>query len=80
MNKLQRISLTASIVLIAIVVIFFKYRNYVTNPWTRDGQVCAQVIQVTSRVSGPIVSLPIEDNQFVKAGDLLFEVDPRALL
>jgi multidrug resistance efflux pump len=28
-------------------------------------------------VSGPIVALPIKDNQFVKAGDLLFEIDPR---
>jgi multidrug resistance efflux pump len=28
-------------------------------------------------VSGPIVDLPIRDNQFVKAGDLLFEIDPR---
>jgi multidrug resistance efflux pump len=54
-----------------------KYRDYVVNPWTRDGQVCAQVIQITPRVSGPIVDLPIRDNQFVKAGDLLFQIDPR---
>ena len=49
--------------------------DYVTNPWTRDGQVRAQVIQITPRVSAPIVRLPIKDNQFVKAGDLLFEID-----
>jgi multidrug resistance efflux pump len=58
------------------------YWDYVTNPWTRDGQVRAQVIQITPRVSGPIVKLPIKDNQLVKAGDLLsgdllFEIDPR---
>ena len=39
--------------------------------------VRAIVIQVTPRVSGPIVKLPIKDNQLVKAGDLLFEIDPR---
>jgi multidrug resistance efflux pump len=49
----------------------------VVNPWTRDGQVRAQVIQITPRVSGPLVKLPVVDNQFVKTGDLLFEIDRR---
>jgi multidrug resistance efflux pump len=69
--------LTAAIVLIAIVLGLAKYWDYVVNPWTRDGQVRAEVIQVTPRVSGPIVNLPIRDNQPVKLGDLLFEIDPR---
>lgn len=77
MNKPQRIGLTTITVLIAVSVAFFQYREYITNPWTRDGQVRAQVIQVTPRVSGSIVNLPIKDNQFVKAGELLFEIDPR---
>jgi multidrug resistance efflux pump len=69
--------LTSIIVLIAVVVIAMKYWDYITNPWTRDGQVRAQVIQITPRVSGPLVNLPVVDNQFVKAGDLLFEIDRR---
>jgi len=69
--------LTSIIVLIAVVVIVLKYWDYITNPWTRDGQVRAQVIQITPRVSGPLVKLPVVDNQLVKAGDLLFEIDPR---
>ena len=32
---------------------------------------------IVAQVAGPIVSLPIEDNQIVRAGDLLFEIDPR---
>jgi multidrug resistance efflux pump len=68
---------TAIIVLIAVLVVVIKYRDYITNPWTRDGQVRAQVVQIAPRVSAPIVNLPIEDNQLVKAGDLLFEIDPR---
>jgi len=63
--------------LLAVVAILVKYWDYVTNPWTRDGQVRAQVIQITPRLSGPIVKLPIKDNQLVNAGDLLFEIDPR---
>jgi len=69
--------ITGIIVLVAIGVFAIKYWDYITNPWTRDGQVRAQVIQITPRVSGPIIKLPIKDNQFVKAGDLLFEIDPR---
>lgn len=68
---------TAVVVLVAGLVALNKYEAYVKNPWTRDGQVRAYVIQVAPRVSGPIVNLPIKDNQFVRAGDLLFEIDPR---
>jgi multidrug resistance efflux pump len=74
---LLRYALTGAVVLVAVGLVFWKYWVYVTNPWTRDGQVRANVIQVAPRVSAPIVALPIKDNQFVKAGDLLFEIDPR---
>ncbi|MHC4758961.1 MAG: HlyD family secretion protein [Planctomycetota bacterium] len=77
MKKNRRYLLTGAIVLLAIIAVLFKYLDYVKNPWTRNGQVCAEVIQVTPRVSGPIVKLPIKDNQLVKAGDLLFQIDPR---
>jgi multidrug resistance efflux pump len=69
--------LTGLIVLIAVAVFALKYWDYIANPWTRNGQVRAQVIQITPRVSGPLIKLPVEDNQFVKAGDLLFEIDRR---
>jgi multidrug resistance efflux pump len=69
--------LTSIIVLIAVLVVAIKYWDYITNPWTRNGQVRAQVIQITPRVSGPLVKLPVKDNQLVKAGDLLFAIDPR---
>jgi len=77
MKNYLKYILTAVIVAIALILVLVKYRDYATNPWTRDGQVRANVIQITPRVSGPIVNLPIRDNQFVKAGDLLFEIDPR---
>jgi len=53
-----------------------KYQDYINNPWTRDGQVRAQVIQISPRVSGNVIKIHIIDNQFVKKGDLLFEIDP----
>lgn len=69
--------LTLAVVSIALLLVLVRYWSYVFNPWTRDGQVRADVIQLTPRVSGPIVRLPIVDNQRVAAGDLLFEIDPR---
>ncbi len=76
-HKLLKFLLSGVIVLAAIGIVTAKYWYYITNPWTRDGQVRANVIQVATRVSGPIVNLPIKNNQWVKAGDLLFEIDPR---
>jgi multidrug resistance efflux pump len=76
-NLSRKHLLTAAVVAVAILVVLLKYWDYVLNPWTRDGQVRAEVVQIVPRVSGPIVSLPIKDNQFVSAGDLLFEIDPR---
>jgi RND family efflux transporter MFP subunit len=53
-----------------------KYQDYFNNPWTRDGQVRANIIKVAPRISGPIVNVAITDNQRVQKGDLLFEIDP----
>ncbi len=77
MRGTLKVILTSIVVLAAIAVVVAKYWSYVTNPWTRDGQVRAQVVQITPRVTGPIVQLPVQDNQFIRAGELLFEIDPR---
>jgi multidrug resistance efflux pump len=77
MKKYQKYLVTGLIVIVAILFLLIKYWDYLANPWTRNGQVMANVIQIAPRVSGPIVHLPIEGNQFVKAGDLLFQIDPQ---
>ena len=77
MKKSLKILLTFVVVLAAVSVVAYRYWDYVVNPWTRNGQVRADVIQVAPRVDGPIVELAVRDNQFVKAGDLLFVIDPR---
>lgn len=77
MAKYLKIVLTVAVVGLAIGLVAFKYEDYLRNPWTRDGQVRADVVAVAPRVTGPIVELPIVDNQRVKTGDLLFRIDPR---
>ena len=52
------------------------YHRYVENPWTRDGQVRANIVGIAPRVSGPIILVAVHDNQQVRKGDLLFEIDP----
>jgi multidrug resistance efflux pump len=47
------------------------------HPRTDDAYVRANYIGIAPHVSGPIVELPIVDNQRVEQGDLLFVVDPR---
>ena len=73
----QKYLWTGVIVLLAILITLIKYWDHVTNPWTRDGQVRAKVVQITPRVTGRIVELAVKDNQFVTKGDFLFQIDPR---
>jgi len=77
MKKTRKYILTATIVIVAAGAVVLKYLSFKRKPWTRDGQVSANVVEITPRVSGPIVKLSINNNQFVKAGDLLFTIDPR---
>jgi len=58
MHGLTRYLLSGAVVLIAVGALAVKYWDYLSNPWTRAGQVRANVIQVATRVSGPIVELP----------------------
>jgi multidrug resistance efflux pump len=76
MQPIVKVITTGGIVLAALGMIAYKYHDYVKYPWTRDGLVRAQVVQIVPRVSGALVSVPIQNNQLVKKGDLLFEIDP----
>ena len=76
MKPIVKIITTGVIVLAALGMIAYKYHDYMKYPWTRDGLVRAQVVQIVPRVSGPLVRVPIQNNQLVKKGDLLFEIDP----
>lgn len=73
---LIKLLLTISILGAAGYYGYSKFKEYIDNPWTRDGQVRTQVIQVSPRVSGMVTRIHVIDNQFVKKGDLLFEIDP----
>jgi RND family efflux transporter MFP subunit len=46
------------------------------EPWTRDGRVRADIVNVAPDVSGAVVEMPVKDNQFVHKGDLVMDIDP----
>jgi multidrug resistance efflux pump len=72
-----KIFITLGVVVLALIAALLMYARYLTKPWTRDAYVRANVVGVAPRVAGPIVQIPVKDNQPVKKGDLLFQIDPR---
>lgn len=69
--------LGAGIVVATVLVGARVYTALYHHPRTDDAYVRANTIGIAPHVSGPIVALPIVDNQRVRAGELLFVVDPR---
>lgn len=60
--------------LILGLVVFYR-TSY--HPRTDDAEVFANYIGIAPQVEGPIIRLNVRDNDFVKKGDLLFEIDDR---
>ncbi len=67
---------TVSVVILALVAAWVLYQRFMRRPWTRDGQVRADMVKIAPRVSGYLIQVAVQDNQFVRKGDLLFEIDP----
>ncbi|MEM8681514.1 MAG: HlyD family secretion protein [Planctomycetota bacterium] len=66
---------TGTLIAAACLCAYLLYRQYAAQPWTRDGQVRANVVKIAPRVSGYLVDVHVTDNQFVNQGDLLFQID-----
>ena len=58
---------------LAILVIRHIWNYYNSEPWTRDGRVRGDVIQVSSDISGLVTE--VQDNQTIKKGQPLFKID-----
>ena len=71
-----RVFITMLLLACAAVAGWAIWDSYLTAPWTRDGQVQVNVVNVAPQVSGQVVALHVSDNQTVHKGDLLYEIDP----
>lgn len=69
--------LSGAIVAATITIGLLVIRNQNLNPRTDDCEIFANFIGIAPQVEGPILHLNVRDNQFVKQGELLFEIDDR---
>jgi multidrug resistance efflux pump len=76
-SRRTRILIVAASLVIVAVLLLPVLRHYEEYPSTDDAYVDADVVGIVAQVAGPIVKLPVDDNQSVRVGDLLFEIDPR---
>jgi len=62
--------------IVLLVVGFFAYRYFTSYESTDDAQVDGHINSVSARVSGHVIKLSVQDNQYVQAGTVLVEIDP----
>jgi multidrug resistance efflux pump len=76
LRHIARFLVTIVMVAIALILGDALWRAYMLAPWTRDGRVQVQVVDIAPEVGGTVVAVPVADNQFVHRGDVLFVIDP----
>ena len=62
-------------ILVIAALLFYWHSTFYED--TDDAQVAGHLIQVSSRISGNVIRVAAEENQQVKAGDVIVELDPR---
>jgi multidrug resistance efflux pump len=73
---ITRFLATLAVLIIAVIVGWQLWDYYMLAPWTRDGRVRADVVALAPDVSGPVVQVLVHDNDTVKIGQPLFQIDP----
>lgn len=74
-SRAGRLFLSGVVVGIALIAGMQLWDYYMNDPWTRDGRISADVVAIAPDVSGLVSRVYVVDNQQVKAGDPLFEID-----
>ena len=72
-GKIVSVGIIAAALITGLLVVSETTRY----PRTDDAEVFANFIGIAPQVDGPITTLAVQDNAFVKQGGLLFEIDPR---
>jgi RND family efflux transporter MFP subunit len=75
LKTVGRVAATLSLAVAAAAAGLHLWHHYRETPWTRDGRVRADLVQVAPDVSGLVDSVGVHDNQSVERGDVLFTID-----
>jgi multidrug efflux system membrane fusion protein len=70
-------AISIAVILSAAITGLLVLRRVTANPRTDDAEVFANYIGMAPLVNGPITHLYVADNQLVKQGDPLFDIDDR---
>ena len=70
-----RVVVTLVAVVAALALGARLWRHYEVEPWTRDGRVKANVVQIAPDVTGQVTAIYVRDNQRVIIGQKLFDID-----
>jgi membrane fusion protein (multidrug efflux system) len=65
------------LILASLVAGVLVYRHYARLESTDDAQVDGYIYPVTSRVSGYVTKVTVDDNQYVQAGTVLVQLDAK---
>jgi multidrug resistance efflux pump len=76
MIKIGRWLAAAAAVAGALLCGYAYYRHQAAYPSTNDAYVQANYAGIAAQVSGPITAIHVRDNQRVRRGDLMIEIDP----
>jgi membrane fusion protein (multidrug efflux system) len=74
-NGNRKFAVIGVVLLLVLGAIFFYWRSTFVED-TDDAQVDGNLYQISSRISGQVVKVTVDDNQTVQAGQLLAEIDP----
>lgn len=75
-SKRRRNGVIAIIVLIVLVGGFFLWRYFNSYESTDDAQADVHLYPVSARISGYVIKVNVDDNQWVEQGTVLVEIDP----
>lgn len=75
LKKLISIGVTLLIFIVAALTMRSLWVHYMDSPWTRDGRVRAEIINIAPDVAGLVTEIAVKDNQKVKKGDLIMTID-----
>ena len=76
LHRARRIGLTVALLVLALAGSRALIDHFQADPWTRDGRVRADIVQIAPDVAGTVTAVFVGHDQLVRKGAALFQIDP----